>query len=238
MFEGHPLVVVDADNVERGDTTVEAEVDLDRIRPDLAEALERQGMTLDDVRPEAVARRRATDQRTARENIEDLCDAGSFVEWGSLVIAAQRRRRTMEDLIARTPADGMVAGVGRVNGHLFGDEASRCMVMSYDYTVLAGTQGLQNHRKKDRMFELAERMRLPVVLFTEGGGGRPGDTDGTGLAGLDCMAFNLFGGLSGLVPLVGDQLGPVLRGQRVAARLLRRRDRHGRTRTSAWAAPR
>ena len=52
--------------------------------------------------------------------------------------------------------------------------------MSYDYTVLAGTQGLQNHRKKDRLFELAERLRLPVVFFTEGGGGRPGDTDGTG----------------------------------------------------------
>jgi len=79
--------------------------------------------------------------------------------------------------------------------------------MSYDYTVLAGTQGGQNHRKKDRMFELAERWRLPVVFFTEGGGGRPGDTDGLGMAGLDCMAFHYFGRLSGLVPLVGINSG-------------------------------
>ena len=207
VFEGHPLVVVESDGKDR-DVAVEAEaVDLDAIRPDLAEALDRQAMTQDPARPEAVARRVATHQRTARENVDDLCDAGSFVEYGSLVIAAQRRRRTMEDLIARTPADGLVAGVGRVNGHLFADTEARCVVMSYDYTVLAGTQGLQNHRKKDRLFELAERLRLPVVFFTEGGGGRPGDTDGTGLAGLDCMAFALFGGLSGLVPLVAINSG-------------------------------
>ena len=132
---------------------------------------------------------------------------GRSSEYGPLVIAAQRRRRTIEDLIANTPADGLVAGIGRVNGDLFGDEASRCIVMSYDYTVLAGTQGLQNHRKKDRMFELAEAWRLPIVFFTEGGGGRPGDTDGLGVAGLDCMAFNYFGRLSGLVPLVGITSG-------------------------------
>ena len=207
VFEGHPLVVVESDGRERDATVEVEEIDLGVIRPDLAEALARQEMTRDAARPEAVARRAATRQRTARENVDDLCDPGSFVEYGSLVIAAQRRRRTMEDLIARTPADGLIAGMGRVNGHLFPDTEARCIVMSYDYTVLAGTQGLQNHRKKDRLFELAERMRLPVVVFTEGGGGRPGDTDGTGLAGLDCMAFNLFGSLSGLVPLVGINSG-------------------------------
>jgi len=169
-------------------------------RGDLADVVERHAMTLDDRRPEAVERRRKTGQRTARENVDDLIDAGSFVEYGPLVIAAQRRRRAVEDLIARTPADGLVAGIGTVNGH-------RTIVMSYDYTVLAGTQGLQNHRKKDRLFELAEELRLPVVFFTEGGGGRPGDTDGTGVSGLDCMAFALFGALSGLVPLVGVNSG-------------------------------
>ena len=117
-----------------------------------------------------------------------------------MVIAAQRRRRELDDLIHRTPADGLVAGIGTVNGH-------RTIVLSYDYTVLAGTQGLQNHRKKDRLFELAERLRLPVVFFTEGGGGRPGDTDGSGVSGLDCMAFALWGSLSGLVPLVGINSG-------------------------------
>src|SRR5207302_198005 len=169
-------------------------------RADLADVVERHAMTTDERRPDAVERRRKTGQRTARENVEDLCDAGSYVEYGALAIAAQRRRRSVEDLVARTPADGMVAGIGTVNG-------KRAIVMSYDYTVLAGTQGLQNHRKKDRLFELAEELRLPIVFFTEGGGGRPGDTDGTGVSGLDCMAFALFGGLSGLVPLVGINSG-------------------------------
>ncbi|MBV8305119.1 MAG: biotin carboxylase [Acidimicrobiia bacterium] len=169
-------------------------------RQDLADVLERHAVTTDERRPDAVARRRQTGQRTARENVEGLCDPGTFVEYGALAIAAQRRRRSVDDLIARTPADGLVAGVGKVNGH-------RTIVMSYDYTVLAGTQGLQNHRKKDRLFELAEELRLPIVFFTEGGGGRPGDTDGTGVSGLDCMAFALFGGLSGLVPLVAVNSG-------------------------------
>jgi acetyl-CoA carboxylase carboxyltransferase component len=178
----------------------ESGVEDDQARPDLAEVVERHGFGLDVNRPEAVERRRRTGQRTTRENVADLCDDGSFVEYGPLAIAAQRRRRAVDDLMRRTPADGLVAGVGRVDGH-------QTVVMSYDYTVLAGTQGLQNHRKKDRLFDLAERMRLPVVFFTEGGGGRPGDTDGSGISGLDCMAFHLFAGLSGLVPLVGITSG-------------------------------
>ena len=207
LFEGHSLVFLEPADVEQAHAGDDVTVDLDHIRPDLAEVHDRHTVGLDEARPDAVERRRKTGQRTTRENVNDLCDPGSFVEYGPLVIAAQRRRRTLEDLIERTPADGLVAGVGTVNADLFGPERSRCAVMSYDYTVLAGTQGLQNHRKKDRMFELAERSRLPVVFFTEGGGGRPGDTDGTGVAGLDCMAFYLFGRLSGLVPLVGINSG-------------------------------
>jgi len=169
-------------------------------RADLAEVENRHAVGLDAARPDAVERRRRTGQRTARENVGDLLDPGSFVEYGPLVIAAQRRRRSLDDLIARTPADGLVAGVGTVAGR-------PTAVLSYDYTVLAGTQGLQNHRKKDRLFEVIERQQLPVVFFAEGGGGRPGDTDGTGVSGLDCLAFWLWGGLSGLVPTVGIASG-------------------------------
>jgi acetyl-CoA carboxylase carboxyltransferase component len=169
-------------------------------RADLAEVRARHEVGLDAARPEAVERRRRRGQRTARENVDDLLDPGSFVEYGPLVIAAQRRRRELQDLIERTPADGLVGGTGTVDGQ-------PVVVMSYDYTVLAGTQGLQNHRKKDRLFEVAERQRRPVVFFTEGGGGRPGDTDGIGVSGLDCLAFHLFGRLSGLVPLVGITSG-------------------------------
>jgi acetyl/propionyl-CoA carboxylase alpha subunit/acetyl-CoA carboxylase carboxyltransferase component len=207
VFEGHPLVWIEAGDVDVDANALAEAPPLDHVRPDLQEVQARHAVGLDAARPDAVARRRKTGQRTARENVADLCDPDSFVEYGALVIAAQRRRRTEEDLIARTPADGLVAGIGCVNGALFGEEAARCVLMSYDYTVLAGTQGAQNHRKKDRMFELAERWKLPLVFFTEGGGGRPGDTDGLGVAGLDCLAFHYFGRLSGLVPLVGITSG-------------------------------
>jgi acetyl-CoA carboxylase carboxyltransferase component len=177
------------------------------VRADLAETLERHRVGLDEARPDAVAKRRARNRRTARENVDDLVDEGSFVEYGPVVIAGQRRRRALEDLIANTPADGLVGGIGTVNGELFGPERSRAIAVSYDYTVLAGTQGMQNHRKKDRLFELSARLRLPIVFFTEGGGGRPGDTDGIGASGLETMAFLYFAELSGLVPLVGVNAG-------------------------------
>jgi len=207
VFEGAPLAFIEESAVQSDETVATEAIDLDRIRADLAEVRERHAIGLDAARPDAVARRRKTGQRTARENIEDLCDAGTFVEYAPLMIAAQRRRRSVEELIKRTPADGMVAGIGRVNGDRFTDSKAQCIAMSYDYTVLAGTQGTQNHRKKDRMFELAAHQRLPLILFAEGGGGRPGDTDGVSPTGLDCPAFNLFGRLSGLVPLVGITSG-------------------------------
>jgi len=169
-------------------------------RADLRAVRERHAVGLDAARPDAVARRHDRGQRTARENLDDLLDAGTFVEYGPLLFAAQEQRRSREELIARTPADGLVGGVGEVAGQ-------RCVAMSYDYTVLAGTQGMRNHAKKDRLFELAERRRLPVVLFAEGGGGRPGDVDMPIVAGLDCRAFALFASLSGLVPLVGIASG-------------------------------
>ena len=176
-------------------------------RADLAAYRKRRRLTTDAARPDAVARRAAKGQRTARANIADLVDDGSFVEYGSFAIAAQRRRRTVEDLIANTPADGLVGGLATVNAADFPGDASRIAVASYDYTVLAGTQGFLNHRKKDRIFEVAAQLRLPFVLFAEGGGGRPGDTDSPGVAGLDCMAFAYFARLSGLVPLVGISSG-------------------------------
>jgi acetyl-CoA carboxylase carboxyltransferase component len=147
-----------------------------------------------------VAKRHAQHRRTARENLADLVDEGSFVEYGPLMFAAQEQRRSRQELIERTPADGLVGGVGAIAGQ-------PVAAMSYDYTVLAGTQGMRNHHKKDRLFEIAERRRLPVVLFAEGGGGRPGDVDMPIVAGLDCRAFQYFARLSGLVPLVGIASG-------------------------------
>ena len=215
VAEGSPLVVIEAADLEGSENDAEAAVDLDAIRPDLAEALERQARTRDERRDHAIARRRKTNQRTARENVEDLVDPDSFTEFGSLVLAARRNRYSMEELVDRTPADGLIAGIGRINGAQVGDSRSRCMVMAYDYTVLAGTQGKFNHHKKDRMFALAERWRLPLVFFTEGGGGRPGDTDIVFAADLHIPAFHLFGRLSGLVPLVGIVSGRCFAGNAV-----------------------
>jgi acetyl/propionyl-CoA carboxylase alpha subunit/acetyl-CoA carboxylase carboxyltransferase component len=207
IYEGHPLAYIEV----RDNVGIQAEdkekINLNHIRPDLAEVINRHEILEDAARPESVAKRRKIGQRTARENIADLVEPGTFTEYGGLALAAQRRRRTLDDLIQNTPADGMIAGTGSVNGKMFPEEKARCAVVSYDYMVLAGTQGHQNHRKKDRIFEIAAKARLPLIFFTEGGGGRPGDTDSSGVAGQDVMAFHLFAKLSGLVPLIGINAG-------------------------------
>ena len=177
------------------------------VRPDLQRVLDRQAYTLDASRPEALAKRHALGQRSARENIADLCDADSFIEYGALAVAAQSRRRSEEDLIKNTPADGMVTGIGSINQTLFGPEHSRAVVMAYDATVLAGTQGLRNHQKTDRMLRLALQQKLPVLLFAEGGGGRPGDVDMPIVAGLHVGTFASFARLNGQVPVVGIVAG-------------------------------
>jgi len=201
------LVLEEAEHAAEQAAADQAAQDPDHIRADLRRVLDRHARTLDAARPEAIAKRHARGQRTARENIDDLCDEGSFIEYGALAIAAQTRRRSMEDLIANTPADGMVTGVGGVNGLIFGAERARTAVMAYDFTVLAGTQGMRNHAKTDRILGLALQEKLPVVLFAEGGGGRPGDVDSNVLAGLDIGTFSAYASLSGQVPVVGIVAG-------------------------------
>ena len=205
---GPPIAAAAGDALPPVDVSSASSLPKGLDRPDLAEVIDRHESGLDAARPDAVEKRRRRNRRTARENVADLVDEGSFIEYGPLVIAAQRRRRDVADLIAKTPADGLVGGIGDINGHLFADARTRkAIAVSYDYTVLAGTQGTQNHRKKDRLFELAEQLRIPLVFFTEGGGGRPGDTDGIGVSGLDCLAFLWFAQLSGTVPLIGVNAG-------------------------------
>ena len=205
------------------------------VRPDLAEALERRRLTTDAARPEAVERRHASGARTARENLDDLVDEGSLVEYGGLAIAAQRGRRDLDELLARTPADGLIGGTARINGELAGDRAA-CAVLSYDYTVLAGTQGAVGHRKKDRLFELIERMRLPTVILAEGGGGRPGDTDYAVVSAPGHAGLRALGAALGRRTSDRDRQRALLCGKRDPRRSLRpdRRNgehgaRHGRT---------
>lgn len=202
LMHGEPMLFLEPSDVGENVEHLEETVDPDAIRADHAHVIERHEITLDRNRPAAVARRRKTNQRTTRENLAQLFDADSFIEYGALAIAGQRRRRALDDLIANTPADGLVTGIGTVNAEHFGDDA-RCMALAYDYTVLAGTQGHMNHKKIDRMLSLAEQWQMPIVLYAEGGGGRPGDTDRLGLTGLDGPSFVQMAKLSGLVPMVG-----------------------------------
>ena len=176
-------------------------------RPDLQRVLDRHAFTLDQNRTAAITKRHGLGLRSVRENIADLCDDGSFLEYGALAVAAQRTRRSDEDLIRNTPADGLVTGIGSVNGSLFGAALSRCVVLAYDFTVLAGTQGMRNHEKKDRLLAIALDNRLPVVLFAEGGGGRPGDVDMPIVAGLHLSTFGAFARLSGQCPVIGIVAG-------------------------------
>ena len=200
--EGYPIVFIEEAEVSGARIEGAARLDPDFIRPDLQENLDRHAFTLDENRPEVVAKRHARGYRMIRESIDQLMDAGSFKEYWPLIVARQHRRADMETLRRTTPGDGVVAGIGAINGDHFGPEQSRAMVVAYDYTVLAGTQGGRNHYKQDRMFDLAKRLRLPVILFGEGGGGRPGDdSTGPGVA-FDTPTFTQYAQLSGLVPLV------------------------------------
>jgi acetyl-CoA carboxylase carboxyltransferase component len=184
------------------------EVDIDEIRPDLAALRERRRKLLDEQRPEAVASRHDRGMRTARENIADLTDGGGLlVEYGGLAIAAQRGRRQLSELEAKTPADGVITGLGRINAGAFPPDRSTCAIVAYDYTVISGTQGHFSHRKTDRILEQARLQRYPLVLFAEGAGGRPGDTDAQIVAGLHYTTFAAMGALSGVVPVIGIVAG-------------------------------
>lgn len=205
--EGQVLIVLEQVEADGVAVVAAQQCDPHAIRADLQRVLDRHAYLADAARPDAVAKRRSRGQRTARENLADLCDPDTFVEYGALALAAQASRRSHQDLIVNTPADGLITGIGNINGELVGKERARSAVMAYDATVLAGTQGKRNHIKTDRIVEVALRDELPLVLFAEGGGGRPGDVDFPSVSGLYQPSFAAFADLSGHVPVVGIASG-------------------------------
>ena len=215
--EGAAVVSVEAGAVQEDDATEATTQNLDELRADLAELQARLARTQDANRPEKIAKRHEKGHRTARENVDDLCDADSFVEYGQLMVAAQRMRRDLDDLIDNTPADGLVAGFGAVNGDVFDEDAARVAVLAYDYTVLAGTQGMFNHKMTDRVLEMAHEWQVPTVFYTEGGGGRPGDTDASKISGggLDVMTFATWAQASGAAPRIAVNNGYCFAGNAV-----------------------
>lgn len=218
LGEGSALLHILPNGVAaEAETQVVTEQDLGLIRDDLAAVIAAHARLEDEARPDAVARRRKTGQRTARENVADLTDSGSFHEYGGLAVAAQTSRREPEELQRISPADGLITGVGTVNAALFGAERTRCTILAYDYTVFAGTQGVMAHAKKRRIFRLATKWRLPVIMFAEGGGGRPGDTDDHGHLKLYNASFWALARLSGEVPIVAIVSGRCFAGNAALA---------------------
>ncbi len=208
--QNQTLISLQVDSKEKEEITEvsnKESIDNQKVRSKLQEVIERHNLTLDNARKKAVEKRHAKGMSTARENIENLLDKGSFNEYGALLLAGQRRRFSQEELIDKSPADGLVCGTGSINQKIFSEDKSRCLVMAYDYSVFAGTQGIMNHKKMDRMLMLAKEQEIPVVLFAEGGGGRPSDTDFNGVTGLDCHTFVGLAALSGLVPTIGIVAG-------------------------------
>ena len=205
--EGYPIVFVEEQEIEGTYAGADTAVDLDHIRGDLQELYDRRAYTRDENRPGPVTKRHNLGYRMPRENIAQLVDEGSFEEYWPLVVTLQHQRYDLQTLREKYPGDGVVAGTGAINGDLFPDDKSRAAIVHYDYTVLAGTQGRKNHYKQDRMFHIAERYRLPMILFSEGGGGRPGEDDIGPRVAFDTPTFTQFSKLSGLVPMVGINNG-------------------------------
>ena len=222
------IVVTVGDVVGRGDLLAHLSpgpIDHDHARAetehgsrlDLEEVLDRHARLEDDRRPAAVERRRARRRRTARTNLHDLVDPDSFVEYGALAIAAQERRHSTEELIERTSSDGVITGIGTINAEFFGATLATVAVVIYDDTILAGTQGFRGHAKTDRLLRRALDDRIPLVLYAEGGGGRPGDVDLPVIAGLEVPTFRLMAQMSGHAPTVAVVAGYCFAGNAVFA---------------------
>lgn len=200
VTEGQALIAIEVSGVGEELPEGGPPVDLGEIRPDLAAVLDRRSRTLDAHRTEVVARRHAAGRLTAREIVSHLCDPGSLHEYGSLVLAARRRTTDVDELVAESPADGIITGTAHINGDQFGQQAGRAVIAVSDYSVYAGTQGIMQHDKLNRMIAIAGRTRSPMVLWAEGAGGRGSDTDSFTHTP---NTFHDFARLSGRVPLVG-----------------------------------
>ncbi len=167
-------------------------------KKNFAEFIERLHKTTDDFRENAKNKRHKLNLRTARENLSDLVDKDSFLEYGAFAVAAQKSRKNKDELLMETSGDGVITGFCKINSNIIENKSTDAVAIVYDYSVLAGTQGYFHHMKLDRICEKAKKYKLPIVIFTEGGGGRPGDTDiNTSIAGLHVPTFALWGSLTG-----------------------------------------
>ena len=205
-FVGMPLVDIHSDGANKTKTKTKTEITPSTHNTNqrlLDELRIRQALTLDEQRVEQQQKRWNKGYLTARENLQNLCPVDSFMEYGQMAVAAQRLRRDYESLKSATAADGVITGIGQINQGLVVGQNTPTAIVINDYSVLAGSQGYFHHLKLDRILAVAAHKKYPVVMFTEGGGGRPGDTDITTVnSGLQCQSFATWASLQGKVPRI------------------------------------
>src|SRR3954462_3644097 len=147
--------------------------------------------------PEQIERQRSFGKQPVRERVEKLLDPGTFVEYG--LLADHMDPGLAAAGYDHLAADGMVAGIGEIDGRRVG-------VMAYDFTVMGGSMGAVGERKTARMRELALRWRIPVVWLLDSAGARIQQSTGSTFAGAGAL-FREQVTLSGVVPQVAAMLG-------------------------------
>ncbi len=146
--------------------------------------------------PALLERQQSMGKLPVRERLDLLLDRGSFVEFGQLADSMDPALAADRGYLA---ADGMVAGVGLIDGR-------RVAVCAYDFTVMAGSMGQVGEHKTERLREVALRQRIPIVWLLDSAGARIQTSSGSTFA----EAGHLFREqvtMSGVVPQVAAMLG-------------------------------
>jgi acetyl-CoA carboxylase carboxyltransferase component len=143
----------------------------------------------------AIERQHERGKLTARERIDALVDAGSFVELNMLA-ESQSIDFGMEE--KRIPGDGVVTGYGTIEGRLV-------FVYSQDVTVLGGSVGRTHGEKICRIMDEALKVKAPLIGLNDSGGGRiqEGFIASKGVAGM----FFRNTAASGIIPQISAMMG-------------------------------
>src|SRR5207248_1058065 len=141
--------------------------------------------------PTRVDKHHAAGKLDARQRIERLFDPETFVEIGGLVGTITPAGQP------DAPADGLVAGLGMIDGR-------PAVAGAEDFTVLGGSIGNGAADKRYRLCQLAAQERVPLVFMLEGAGHRLTNRH-VGRRPNDLQGLTE---LSGLVPMVCLVLGP------------------------------
>lgn len=146
--------------------------------------------------PDRIQRQHEAGKLTARERIEILFDAGTFVEVGGLI---ETRITACGMDVKRVPGDGVITGYGKINGRL-------ACASSEDFTVIGGTLGEAHAEKICAIQDLAMKMQVPIILINDSGGARieEGVASLNGYSGMFLRNTRA----SGVIPQIAAVMGP------------------------------